>query len=133
MPTVLIADDSPTIRGFARLALRGLPEVLLLDAEDGVQALALLRQHPVALALIDVNMPNLDGLGVLRALRQDPEPLLRALPVLLLTAERSEQLRADCLAAGAKGFTGFLDKPLRLADLKARVEELLADHAGGPR
>ena len=58
MPTVLIADDSPTIRGFARLALRGLP-VELVEAEDGVQALLLLRESVPALALIDVNMPNL--------------------------------------------------------------------------
>ena len=126
MPTVLIADDSPTIRGFARLALRGLP-VELVEAEDGVQALLLLRESVPALALIDVNMPNLDGLGVLRALRADPDPRLRALPVLLLTAERGEELRAECLGAGA---LGLIEKPLRIGELKARVAELLAGLAG---
>ena len=125
MPTVLIADDSPTIRGFARLALRGLG-VELVEAEDGVQALEQIRREVPALALVDVNMPNLDGLGVLRALRADADPALRGVRVLLLTAERGEELLAQCLAAGA---TGVIEKPLRIAELKATVGALLAQLA----
>ena len=128
MKTVLIADDSPTIRGFARLALRGL-DVDLVEVEDGVQALEQLRRAVPALALVDVNMPHLGGLGLLTALRADADPALRALPVLLLTGERDEALLAQCTAAGA---TGVIEKPLRIAELKAKVAALLAQLAGEP-
>ena len=129
MPTVLIADDSPTIRGFVRLALRGL-DVELVEAEDGAQALELARKSPPSLVLLDVNMPVLDGLAATRALRADPDPALSLLPIYLLTAERSEQVRAQCLAAGA---SGILDKPLRITELKETVAKLLAQHPGaGP-
>ena len=125
VPTVLIADDSPTIRAFVRLALRGLP-VELVEAGDGAQALERARAAPPALALLDVEMPLLDGLGTTRALRSDPDPALRAIPILLLTAGRSDAVREACLAAGA---SGILDKPLRIPELRAAVERLLAGAA----
>lgn len=118
MPTlVLVADDSPTIRGFVKLVLRGLP-VEVAEAEDGAQALAVARERAPRLALVDVQMPELDGLGVLRALRQDPRPELRALPVLLLTGERSEAVRAAALEAGAQGLVG---KPINPQELREAV------------
>ena len=123
---MLIADDSPTIRAFVRLALRDLP-IGLVEAEDGAQALERARASRPALALIDVNMPVLDGLGAVRALRSDPDPALRALPVLLLTCERNEAAREACLAAGANG---IVDKPLRIPELRAAVERLLGATGG---
>jgi CheY-like chemotaxis protein len=125
VPTVLIADDSPTIRGFVRLALRGLA-VEIVEAEDGAQAVEKARAAPPTLALIDVNMPVLDGLGATRALRADANPTLRALPILLLTAERGDAVRAECLACGADG---VIDKPLKIPALKAAVERLLEERA----
>lgn len=121
---VLIADDSPTIRGFVKIALRGLA-IELVEAEDGAQGLTKARASQCALALVDVQMPNLDGLGLLRALREDPREDLRKLPVLLLTAERGEDVKAQAEALGA---AGFLMKPLQLAAVRAEVEKLL----GGP-
>ncbi len=122
---VLIADDSPTIRGFVKIALRGLA-IDLLEAEDGAQGLLKARASQCVLALVDVQMPNLDGLGLLRALREDAREDLRKLPVLLLTAERSEDVK---LQADALGATGFLAKPLQLAAVRAEVEKFLS---GGP-
>jgi two-component system chemotaxis response regulator CheY len=123
-PTILIADDSPTIRGFVRLALRGLGQPFsLVEAEDGEQAILRIRNIPPVLALVDLHMPGTDGLGVLRALRQESDPRLRGLPVLLLTAERSEEIRAACMSAGA---TGFLDKPVKPAQLVEAVRRFIA-------
>jgi two-component system chemotaxis response regulator CheY len=126
-PVILIADDSATIRGFVKLVLRGqaatLPPFQLVEAADGEVALVRARTNFPALALIDLHMPNLDGLGALRALRAESEPRLRDLPVLLLTAERGEELRAQCMAAGANG---FLDKPLKQPQLLEAVRRYLA-------
>ena len=125
MPSlILIADDSPTIRGFVRLVLRSLSVPFeLVEAEDGAQAIAAARSTPPALALIDLHMPGTDGLAALRALRADEDVRLRELPIFLLTAERDEATRESCLAAGA---TGFIDKPIKPGVLIETVRRLLA-------
>jgi two-component system chemotaxis response regulator CheY len=128
VPTILIADDSPTIRGFLRLALRALGQRFLIEeAEDGEQAIVRARSSPPALALIDLHMPGSGGLEVLRALRQESDQRLRDLPILILSAERGEELRQDCTRAGA---TGFLDKPIDQARLLEAVRRHLAPGNG---
>ncbi len=121
-PVILIADDSPTIRGFVRLVLRSLAVPFeLIEVEDGAQAIAAARNTPPALALIDLQMPGTDGLAALRAMRADDDVRLRDLPIYLLTAERDEATRDACMAAGA---TGFIDKPIKpglLIDTVRRV------------
>jgi two-component system chemotaxis response regulator CheY len=129
LPLILVADDSPTIRGFVRLALRGLP-VEIVDAEDGSQALEKARAQTPTLALIDVNMPVLDGLGALRGLRADPSEALRRVPVVMLTAERSDEVLAACRAAGADSFVA---KPLKLGEVRAEVVRLLGLGGEGAR
>jgi len=127
--TILIADDSPTIRGFVRLVLRSLGEPFeLLEAEDGAQAIERARSTLPTLALIDLHMPGTDGLAALRSLRADADPRLAALPVYLLTAERNEELREACAQAGA---TGFIDKPLKPGALLESVRRALTA-AGAP-
>jgi two-component system chemotaxis response regulator CheY len=128
-PIILIADDSATIRGFVKLVLRGLGTPFqLIEAEDGELALVRARTTFPILALIDLHMPNLDGLGALKALRAQSDPRLRDLPVLLLTAERGEDLRAQCMASGANG---FLDKPIKQPQLLEAVRRYLAP--AGPK
>lgn len=122
LPIILVVDDSPTIRGFVRIALRGLP-VEVVDAEDGMQGLEAVARALPSLALIDLQMPVLDGLGMLKTLRADPDPAVRAMPVLLLTAERGEAVRAAGMAAGAQG---LVEKPPRLPAIRAVVEQHLA-------
>ena len=117
MPTVLIVDDSATVRGFARLFLKQLA-VEVREAEEGAQALQIARADAPALAIVDVHMPGMDGLTFLREVRKDPS--LSALPVVLLTGEASEAIRAEGRAAGA---TGFLGKPLRGDELKSLVQK----------
>jgi two-component system chemotaxis response regulator CheY len=119
--TVLIVDDSPTIRSFAKIFLKQL-QLEVVEAEDGAQALALVRENLPLLAIVDVNMPGMDGLTFTRELRADPRPELASLPVVLLTGDRSEQLRQQGVEAGASEFLG---KPIRGADLQALVRKLL--------
>ena len=117
MPTVLIVDDSATVRGFAKLFLKQL-SVEVKEAEEGAQALQIARASLPAIAIVDVQMPGMDGLTFLREVRKDPA--LAKLPVVLLTGEASDAVRAEGTAAGA---TGFLGKPLRGDELKSLVQK----------
>lgn len=121
--SVLVVDDSPTIRGFARLLLRAL-DVTVIEAEDGEKALAAARAAPPAVVLADVNMPVMDGLTLTRELRRDKA--LKKVPVLLLTADKSEDLQRKGREAGANE---FLQKPLQAAELHAAVRRWLGDAA----
>ena len=72
-------------------------------AEDGRDALAVLQRDPdIALVVSDLDMPGLDGLGLTRAVRADPDR--SALPVIIVTARGSEQVRQQGMAAGANAF-----------------------------
>ena len=116
---VLIVDDSPTIRGFARIFLKAL-QVEVAEAEEGLQALESVRAGPPDLVIVDINMPGMDGLAFTRELRADPK--IAAIPVVLLTGDRSEQIREKGREAGA---SDFLEKPIKGAELQAVVKRYL--------
>ena len=84
---------------------------------DGAAALAAIRAHRPDLVLTDVMMPNLDGFGLLRALRADPAT--RATPVIMLSARAGEEAKVEGLHAGADD---YLVKPFSARELVARVE-----------
>ena len=121
--SVLVVDDSPTIRGFARLLLRALG-VTVVEAEDGAKALAAARASAPAVVLADVNMPVMDGLALTREIRRDSA--LKDVPVLLLTADKSEDLQRQGREAGANE---FLQKPLQASELHAAVRRWLGEAA----
>lgn len=115
---ILIVDDSAASRAVVASALE--PEGYeVLAAEDGEAALERLREAPVDLVITDVNMPRLDGFGLLEALRRAPET--RFLPVLMLTTETAQKQKRRAREAGA---TGWIVKPFdgdRLLDVLQRV------------
>jgi two-component system chemotaxis response regulator CheY len=120
-PTVLIVDDSPTIRGIAKIFLKPL-SVDVVEAEEGSKALEMVRASVPAVAIVDVNMPGMDGLTFLRELRGDARPEIARLPVVLLTGDRSEETRRKGREAGA---TDFIEKPIKGAELQALVKKFL--------
>jgi len=122
---VLIVDDSPTIRGFARLLLKPL-QLEVKEAEDAGKALEILRAAPPALAIVDLNMPGMDGFAFMRQVRSDARPEIAGLPIVLLTGDRLDDLREKGRAAGA---TAFLPKPLKGPELRALVNRSLRSAA----
>jgi two-component system chemotaxis response regulator CheY len=122
---VLIVDDSPTIRGVAKLYLKGL-QVQVQEAGDGAQALKIVRAAPPVVAIVDVNMPGMDGLAFTREVRADARSEIAKLPVVLLTGDPSDELREEGRAAGASGFLG---KPLKGPELQALVKRFLGSSA----
>jgi CheY-like chemotaxis protein len=118
MLTVLVADDDPIVRSLLRLVLTQTLVCEVLEADNGADALALARRRHPALALLDLDMPELDGGTVCRALKADPAT--RDIPVLIVTGSCRGDAEPASLAAGADGFCA---KPFQLHDLRARVRE----------
>ena len=114
---VLIADDDRAIRDALTRAL-GLEGYDVVQANDGNSALALIESAQPDVAILDVMMPNIDGLTVCRVLRAERNRL----PVLMLTARTETTDRVDGLAAGADD---YLAKPFDLDELFARLRALL--------
>lgn len=121
--TVLVVDDSATIRGFCKLCLRPL-SLEVAEAEEGAAALIFVRNTPPNLIIVDVNMPGMDGITFLRALRDEANPAVRGIPVLLLTGDRDPAVRERGLAAGA---TEFVEKPIKPPALQAAVRRYVGE------
>ena len=90
----------------------------MLSADNGEAALSLARSERPALILLDWRMPGQDGLDVCRALRNDPDPELRRVPVVLLTAQMGDENISVGFSAGV---TDYLTKPFRPAHVRSRV------------
>lgn len=119
MPSILAVDDSVSMRQMVSFALSS-AGYEVVEAPDGAAALKLAQARKVNLVLSDVNMPTMDGLSLVRALRQLPE--YRLVPILLLTTESSPEKKAEGKAAGA---TGWLVKPFNPEQLLATVKKVL--------
>ena len=91
----------------------------VIEAVDGKDALTKLA-HPVNLVITDLNMPNLDGIGLIREIRKNP--LRKGLPILMLTTESQDSRKQEGKAAGA---TGWIVKPFTAPQLLAVVKRVL--------
>jgi two-component system, chemotaxis family, chemotaxis protein CheY len=109
--SALAVDDSKTMREMVSLTLRG-AGFDVVEAEDGRQALNMLDRLKVDLIITDLNMPHMNGLELIRRLRQ--EPGYRATPILMLTTESSPEQKQEGRKAGA---TGWVVKPFDPAKL----------------
>ena len=122
MPTrILIVDDSAAIRSFIRVYL-SFGGYEFVEAEDGERALRMLSLLPIDLVVADVNMPRVDGLKFVRQLRAHHDAVIRALPVLLLTGERAEELEREAREAGSDS---FIRKPIDAEALQKEISRLL--------
>ena len=120
MTTILIVDDSPTIRRMVRASLEGLPGLTFREAQTGLDAIESLVVAPADLIVLDLNMPDMHGLDVLKFVRS--QGAFATLPVVVLTTRGDESSRAAALAAGA---TLFLTKPFSPVALANDVRVLL--------
>jgi len=118
-PQVLVVDDATTVRLYYRQILTGMG-CRVEEAWNGVEGLEKALRSPPDLMLVDVNMPGLDGYGMLRAVRQ--EPSLLAIPTVMISTEVGD--RAAQLAYDA-GANLFLIKPMRPDRLAAVVRVVL--------
>jgi len=118
-PVVLVVDDSRLMRLAARKILKN--DFEIMEAEDGEAAWDTLQNNShITLVMSDLSMPNLDGLGLLRKIRESSQPELKKLPVIIVTgAEDDDGSKKTALAAGA---SDFITKPFESVQLLARAQ-----------
>lgn len=115
---ILTVDDSPSIRQMVAFTLKG-AGYGVVEAADGVDGLSKATSQSFALILTDQNMPKMDGISLIKALRALPQ--YRSTPILMLTTESGETMKTQGRAAGA---TGWLVKPFdpqKLLDIVKKV------------
>ena len=119
MYSILAVDDSASMRQMVAFTLKG-AGFDVVQAADGQEGLEQARSKTVNLMLIDQNMPRVDGISLVKALREMPQ--YRTTPILMLTTESSDQMKAAGRAAGA---TGWMVKPFEPARLLEVIKKLL--------
>ncbi|WP_186457492.1 response regulator [Nitrospirillum amazonense] len=117
--TVLSVDDSSSVRQMVKLTLSG-AGYDVVQASDGAEGLAKAKDTVVDLVVTDLNMPVMNGLDLIRALRQ--LPAYRGVPILFLTTESDADMKQAAKAAGA---TGWITKPFQQEQLVAVVRKVL--------
>jgi two-component system chemotaxis response regulator CheY len=120
MHRILIADDSATIRKMVRASLQTLDHAQFLEAATGLEAIEQLALAAVQLVVLDLNMPDMHGIDVLRFLRRQQQ--YRDLPVIILTTRGDDGSRELAVAAGA---TTYMTKPFVPQALAATAQTLL--------
>ena len=123
-PLILIAEDDADIRALLRLYLEG-EGFRVLEAEDGMQALALARENPPDMAILDIMMPHMNGFELTRALRKYSD-----VPILILSAKSQDNDKILGLNLGADD---YIAKPFNPVEIVARVKAQLrrAARTGG--
>ncbi len=116
----LVVDDFSTMRRIVRGLLKEMGCQHVAEAEDGAAALELLRTQQVDFVVSDINMPIMDGFGLLAAIKADER--LRHLPVLMVTAEARKE---DIVKAAQSGAAGYIVKPFSKATLEDKVLRIL--------
>lgn len=117
----LVVDDFPTMRRIIGNMLKTLsPNSSIKDAEDGKQALGILEIEHIDFILTDWNMPVMDGLELLKAIRSDEK--LKHLPVLLVTAEAKKE---NIVSAAQAGADGYIVKPFTEETLKEKLLKII--------
>jgi CheY-like chemotaxis protein len=116
---VLIADDEPSMRLLVRATIES-DQYEVLEASDGDEAWAMIKEHKPSVVLLDVQMPGRTGLEVLAMIRSDPA--LAPTRVIMLTAKA---LKADVEVGMTAGADLYLTKPFSPLDLLTRVDEAL--------
>ena len=118
---VLVVDDSRTMRLALIRALNNLGFRNIAEAMNGRQALEMVLTKPFDLMLLDMEMPEMNGMEVLAALKANPD--LAGLPVIVISAAEQMESAVKCIESGAED---FLPKPFEIEELRAAVSNVLA-------
>ncbi|WP_272689730.1 chemotaxis response regulator CheY [Providencia sp. PROV033] len=115
----LVVDDFSTMRRIVRNLLKELGFNKIEEAEDGVDALEKIRAGNIDFVVADRNMPNMDGLELLKTIRGDDA--LKHIPVLMVTAEAKKE---NIIAAAQAGASGYVVKPFTAAILEEKLNKV---------
>ncbi|GAW96312.1 response regulator [Colwellia marinimaniae] len=116
---VLVVDDFSTMRRIVKNLLRDLGFTNIQEADDGSTALPMLQGGDFDFVVTDWNMPGMQGIDLLKAIRADAS--LSHIPVLLITAEAKKE---QIVMAAQAGVNGYIVKPFTAATLKTKIEKI---------
>ena len=116
----LVVDDFSTMRRIVRGLLKEMGCSNVDEAEDGAVALQMLKSNHYDFVVSDINMPNMNGFDLLKAVKA--EASLKHIPVLMVTAEARKE---DILLAAQSGAAGYVVKPFTKATLEEKVTKIL--------
>lgn len=120
MKRILVVDDSATMRKMVMASLRDLDDVVFGEAGNGLEAIEQMRNAPFDLMVLDLNMPDMHGLDVLRFVLAHPD--YHHTPIVILTTKGDEQSRSEALSAGA---SCYLTKPFKPQSFIGQIKDLL--------
>lgn len=124
---ILIVDDFSTMRRIIKNLLRDLGFTNTAEADDGLTALPMLQNGNYDLLVTDWNMPGMQGIDLLKAVRADPK--LAHMPVLMVTAEQKKE---QIIEAAKAGVNGYIVKPFTAQTLKEKLDKIFERlNAGG--
>lgn len=121
MPTILVVEDSPTMRQLIGFAIKRIPEARVIEATDGVDALKKLSAEKIDVILADINMPIMDGLKLVSLVRGNPS--YKHIPVIMITTEGAEEDKNKAIAIGANA---YLTKPIQTQELMKLVNSFIS-------
>lgn len=116
---ILVVDDFSTMRRIIKNLLKDLGFTNIQEADDGSTALPMLQQGDFDFVVTDWNMPGMQGIDLLRAVRADDK--LKHIPVLMVTAEAKKE---QIIAAAQAGVNGYVIKPFTAATLKEKLAKI---------
>jgi two-component system chemotaxis response regulator CheY len=122
----LVVDDFSTMRRIVRGLLKEMGMNHADEAEDKAIALHMLKNNKYDFVVSDINMPNMNGFELLKAIKADPD--LKSLPVLMVTAEARKE---DIVLAVQSGAAGYIVKPFTKATLEDKVIKIMQKRAAG--
>ena len=117
---VLVVDDQNSVRQMTRMTLEEIGFRHIHEADNGVHAMETASLQPLDLIISDYNMPEMDGLGLLRAVRG--HPMVRKVPFILLTGRGDKEL---VVKAAQAGVNNYLVKPFTAAILREKIEQVM--------
>ena len=118
--TVLIVDDVDEMRKILKTILHEFGFGRILEAENGAEALEIMKDEPINLAVVDWNMPEMSGLELLQEVRR--HPALKPLPFLMVTSEADRDKVVSAIAAGV---SDYIVKPFSRGVLEAKIDAIL--------
>ncbi len=115
---IMLVDDSRTIRNIQKNVLNQLGHEEIVEAEDGVQALSMFNEQPPDLMLVDWNMPNMDGITLVRKIRE----LDKAVPIIMCTTEAEKSRVLEAVKAGVNN---YIVKPFTVESLGEKISQTM--------
>ena len=120
MKTALIVDDSTVTRSLIRAAIEDIEDLNIEEAHSGFEALKILPRQSFDILLVDINMPDINGLELLNFIKTNEH--YKTIPVIIISTESSEEDRKKGISLGA---AGYLTKPFSPDDLQETVKKHL--------